>query len=146
MEVPKVDNDNRKFRSKRRKKMKGFCGAKPSQPTGLVVEDGGQEEITERLCIEQDYPETEPRSNFTLASKPNLRWPGTDIFNLFFLRVVGFKIYDFIFYELYFQEVVGFKTYEFLFSGSRRFSKSTTSCPQELVGFQNLRLPENRNS
>ena len=31
--------------------------------------------------------------------RPLVRWPGTDIFNLFFLRVVGFKTYDFIFYE-----------------------------------------------
>ena len=35
------------------------------------MEDGDQEEITERLCTEQDYSETEPRNNFTPASKPN---------------------------------------------------------------------------
>ena len=44
MEVSKVENDKRKFRSKRRKERKGFCGAKPSQSTGHVVEDGGEED------------------------------------------------------------------------------------------------------
>ena len=53
---------------RKEKKGKGFCGAKPSQPTGHVVEDGGQEEITKRLYTEQDYSETELRSKFTPAS------------------------------------------------------------------------------
>ena len=35
------------------------------------MEDGGQEEVTERLYTEQDYSETEPGSNFTPASKPD---------------------------------------------------------------------------
>ena len=50
----------------------------------------------------------------------------------FFLRVYFLRL---IFLQFFFQEVVGFKTCEFLFSGSRRFSKSTTSCSQEVIGF-----------